>query len=341
MLSNRCIFTGAARFVSAAVSTSKAVCAALIAWAVLFVPVAQADTYPSRPIRIIVPFAPGGTASVMARLVGENLSRRLGQPVIIENKPGGGAIIGTDIVAKSEPDGYTLLLVASSHSTNPSLFSKLPYDTAKDFTPISLVASTPYMLLVHPTVPANSVAELVSYLKQRPDTINMSAGALGTPQHLGAELFKRATHVDVLLVPYKGSGAILPDLLAGRLSLAIENQAIIAKYVESGALRALAVTGTERSAAFPKVPTMLEAGVKDYVLTGWTAIVGPANMPPAIVQKLNTEIDAILREPAMRERLAGLGATPGGGSTADLHALFDKETAFWGKVIHDAGIRLD
>ena len=302
---------------------------------------AQGQSYPARPIRIVVPFAPGGTADVMARLVGQRLTARLGQPVTVENRAGGGAIIGTDVVAKSSPDGYSLVLVASSHSTNLSLHSKLPYDTVKDFTPVSLVASTPYMLVVHPSVPAKTVAELVTYLKQRPDTINVSAGALGTPQHLGAALFKRAADVNVLLVPYKGSGAILPDLMAGRLSLAFENQAIIATHIQSGVLRALAVTSSGRSALFPDVPTMVEAGFDNFLLTGWTAILGPANLPAAILQKLNTAINAVLQEPEVRDRLAAMGATPGGGSPEDLRDLVAKEIDVWGKVIREAGIRVE
>jgi len=305
-------------------------------------PVTRADSYPSQPVRMVVGFPPGGTTDVICRFLAQELSIRLGRPVVVENRGGASGIIGADAVAKAAPDGYTLLFTSSTHATNLNLYSKLPFDTLKDFTQISLVATTPYMLVVHPSVlQVANVSELVAHLKQHPGVYNMSAGALGTAQHLGAELFKRVTGVDVLLVPYKGSGSALPDIVAGRLALAFENEAIIGPYVQSGALRALAVTSSERAAAFPSVPTMMEAGVKDFELIGWFGVLGPANMPPAIMKRLNTEISAALRDPEMRKHLAGLGATPRGGPPGELNDLLTREIGVWGKVIHDAGIHLD
>lgn len=303
---------------------------------------AQAQSYPTQPVRMVVGFPPGGTTDVIGRILAQKLTTRLGRPVVVENRAGASGIIGADAVAKSAPDGHTLLLTSSTLGTNLNLYSKMPFDTVKDFTQISLVATTPYMLVVHPSVlPVTNVKELISYLKQRPGVFNMSAGALGTAQHLGAELLKRVAGLDVLLVPYKGSGAVLPDLAAGRLGLAFENEAIIGRYVQTGALRALAVTSAERAAAFPDIPTMMEAGVKDFQLIGWFGVLGPANMPPEIVQRLNAEITSALRDPDMRERLAALGATPRGGAPAELRDLLAREIDVWGKVIREAGIRLD
>jgi tripartite-type tricarboxylate transporter receptor subunit TctC len=301
----------------------------------------HAQSYPTQPVRMVVGFPPGGTTDVIARLLGQKLTSRLGRPVVVENRPGASGIIGADAVAKSAPDGYSLMLTSSTLGTNLNLYSKLPYDTVKDFTPVSLVATTPYMLVVHPSLPVHTVKELIAYLKQRPGVFNMSAGALGTAQHLGAELFKRVAGVDVLLVPYKGSGSVLPDMVAGRLSLAFENEAIIGRYAQSGALRALAITSAERSVAFPEIPTMMEAGVKDFQLIGWFGVYGPAHMSADIVQKLNTEITAVLQEPEMRERLAAMGATPRGGPPADLRDLLAREVDVWGKVIRDAAIHLE
>ena len=321
---------------------SKMALFAVAAIALFSTPVVRADPYPSQPVRMIVGFPPGGTTDVICRFLAQELSIRLGRPVVVENRGGASGMIGADAVAKSAPDGYTLLFTSSTHATNLNLYSKLPFDTIKDFTQISLVATTPYMLVVHPSVlQVTNVAELVAYLKQHPGVYNMSAGALGTAQHLGAELFKRVTGVDVLLVPYKGSGSALPDIVAGRLALAFENEAIIGPYVKSGALRALAVTSSERAAAFPNIPTMMEAGVKDFELIGWFGVLGPANMPPAIVKRLNAEISAALRDPEMRKHLAGLGATPRGGPPSELNDLLTREIGVWGKVIRDAGIHLD
>lgn len=323
-------------------AVAKVVAAALTVVSLLGAISAQAQSYPSQPVRMVVGFPPGGTTDVIARILSQKLTTRLGRSVIVENRAGASGIIGADAVAKSAPDGYTLLLSSSTLGTNLNLYSKLPFDTVKDFTPISLVATTPYMLVVQPSVvPVTNVKELISYLKQRPGVFNMSAGALGTAQHLGGELLKRSAGVDVLLVPYKGSGSVLPDLVSGRLGLAFENEAIIGRYVQAGTLRALAVTGAERAAAFPDVPTMMEAGVKDFQLIGWFGVFGPANMPPEIVQKLNAEISSVLGDPDMRERLAALGATTRGGPPTELRNLLAREIDVWGKVIREAGIRLD
>lgn len=310
----------------------------------LVVPAASglaADAYPGRPVRLLVAFPAGGTTDLLARIIAQKLSPRLGQPVVVENKPSAGGIVGTDSIAKSPPDGLSLLMVPSLHGTNLSLYSKLPYDSVKDFTPIALVATSPYALVMNPKMPARNVGELVAYLKSHPGEVNMSASAVGSPQHLAGELFKRSAGVDVVLVPYKGSGAILPDLMAGRVSLAFENQAVVAPHIKSGALKALAVTSAERSALLPDVPTMIESGVRDFVVIGWFGIMAAAGTPPDIVKRLNTELSAIMQEPEVRERLAAMGVTPLSGPPAVLRELLAREIDVWAKVIREANIRLD
>jgi tripartite-type tricarboxylate transporter receptor subunit TctC len=302
---------------------------------------AAGEDYPSRPVRLLVAFPPGGTTDLLARIIAQKLGPRLGQPVVVENKPSAGGIVGTESIAKSPPDGLNLLMVPSLHGTNLSLYSKLPYDSVKDFTPIALVATSPYALVMNPKVPAKNVPELIAYLKKHPGEVNMSASAVGSPQHLAGELFKRSAGVDVVLVPYKGSGAILPDLMAGRVSLAFENQAVVAPHIKSGALKALAVTSAERSALLPDVPTMVESGVKDFVVIGWFGIMTAANTPADIVKRLNTEIRAVMQEPEVRQRLAGMGVTPLSGPPSELRDLLAREIDVWGNVIREANIRLD
>lgn len=303
--------------------------------------VAAQTAYPNKPIRLLVAFPPGGTTDVLARLVAQKVSARMGQQMFVENRPSAGGIVGTDQIAKSAPDGYNLLMAPSLHATNLSLYSKLPYDTVKDFAPIALLATSPYVLVVHPGLPATNLRELIAHLKANPGKFNMSASAIGSPQHLAAELFKRSAGVDVTLVPYKGSGAILPDLIAGRVSLAFENQAVVAQHIQSGALRAIAVTSPERSAIFPQVPTVTESGLDQFVVIGWFGILAAANTPPEIVRRLNAEISAVMREPDVRERVAGLGATPMAGPPSALADLLAREIDVWGKVIREANIRLD
>ncbi len=294
--------------------------------------------YPTKPVHIVVPYPPGGATDVVTRIIAAKLSARLDQPVVVDNKPGAASIIGSDFVAKSEPDGYTLLMASNAHGTNPSLYSKLPYDSIKDFTPIALVAKFPYALVVYPGVPVKNVMELINYLKQKPGQVNMSAGAVGTSQHLTAERFKRSVGVDVLLVPYKGSGVIMPDLMAGRTSLAFENQAVVLPYIKSGAIKALAVTGEQRSPLLPDVPTMTEAGVDNFVAIGWLGIFAAARTPDDIVSGLNKEIAAIMQETDARARFAAIGATPLSGPPGDLRDQVSRDIEVWGKVIREAGI---
>lgn len=311
------------------------------AGAVSFFSTAQAQTYPSKPIRMVVGFPAGGTTNIMARTIGAKMAEQFGQPVIIDNRPGASGIIGADIVAKAQPDGYTLLMSSSTHGTNLSLYSKLPYDTIKDFSPVALVATTPYVLVVHPALPVQSVSELIAYLKARPGKLNFSSSSNGTAQHLAGELLKRTAGVDIQHIPYKGTGALLPDLLAGRISLAFENVSVMAPYIKSGAMRALAVTSTKRSSVLPNVMTMAEAGLPDFIVVGWFGIFTAAGTPPEIVKRLNTQIAMIMKESDISKRMLTLGADPLSGPPNDLRDLLAREIDVWGKVIREAGIRLD
>lgn len=302
---------------------------------------AAQDAWPAKPIRLLVAFPPGGTTDVLARLIAQQLGVRLGTQVVVENKPSAGGIVGTDQIAKSSPDGYELLMVPSLHGTNLSLYSRLPYDSVKDFAHIALVGTSPYVLVTNPEVPARDLAELVAHLKQNPGKLNMSASAIGSPQHLAAELFKRSAGVDVTLVPYKGSGAILPDLIAGRVSLAFENAAVVAPFIKSGQLRAIAVTSQARAATLPNVPTVMEGGLDKFVVIGWFGIMAAANTPAPIVKRLNDELSSIMRDPAVRDRISALGVTPMSGPPSALSELLTREIAVWGRVIREANIRLD
>ncbi len=303
-------------------------------------PARAADPYPSKVVRLVVAFPPGGATDALARIVAQKLSGRLGQQMIVENRPSPSGIGGSESVAKSAPDGHTLLFIPSLHATNVSFFPNLPYDSVKDFAPVSLIATSPYVLTMNPGVPVKSVKELIAHLKQRPGVLNVSASAIGSAQHLAAELFKRSAGVDIVLVHYKGSGAILPDLLAGRVSLAFENQAVVAPSIKNGSLVGLAVTASERSQVFPELPTMIESGVDGFVVVGWFGIVAPAQTPAEIIRRLNAEISASMQEADVRERVQTMGMRPLSGPPGDLRDLIAREIAVWGKVIREAGIKL-
>ncbi len=302
---------------------------------------AQAQTFPSKPIRMVVGFPAGGTTDIMARAIGAKMGERMNQQVIIDNRPGASGIIGADIIAKARPDGYTLLMSSSTHGTNLNLYSKLPYDTVKDFAPVALVATTPYVLVVHPSIPAQSVSELITYVKARPGMLSFASSSNGTAQHLAGELLKRSAGIDMQHVPYKGTGALLPDLLAGRVPLAFENVMVMTPYIKAGTLRPLAVTSAKRSAVLPDVMTMAEAGMPKFEVIGWFGIYTTAGTPPETIKLLNTQIASIMKEPDVRERIATQGGEPLSGPPSDLRDLLTREIDVWGKVIRDAGIRLD
>ncbi len=302
----------------------------------------HAQDYPSKPVRFVVPFAPGGTTDVLARLVGEKLSASLGQQFVVDNKPGAGGNVGTAQVAKAEPDGYTLLMgTVGTHAINASIYPSLPYDPVQDFAPVTLVATVPNVLVVNPEVPANSVAELIALAKEKPGELNFASSGNGSSIHLSGELFKAMTGVDIVHVPYKGSGPAVVDLLGGQVQMMFDNLPSSAPQIKAGKLRPLGVTSKERSPTLPDVPTIAEAGVPGYEALSWFGVLVPAGTRDAIVAKLQNEIAKALADPTMRERFAELGAVPVGGTSAEFADLITAETAKWAKVVQDAGIKLE
>jgi tripartite-type tricarboxylate transporter receptor subunit TctC len=302
---------------------------------------ASAETWPARPIRLMVPFAPGGGTDILARTIAPQLQGRLGQPLVIENKPGAGSTIGSDIVAKAPADGYTLLMVDTSFTVNPSLYAKLPYDSEKDFAPVALLAGAPVILLVHPSVPAQSVAELVALAKAKPGQLYYASGGNGASTHLGGELLKLVAGIDVVHVPYKGTGPAVTDLLGGQVQMMFTGISSGKQHVASGALRALAVTGAQRNKAMPEVPTFAESGLAGVDAGTYWALLAPAGTPAEIVERLNRELDAVLHLPELRGRAEELGYDVLGGPPARLADNLRSETAKWAEVVHRAGIKLD
>lgn len=301
---------------------------------------AAAQQYPVRPIRLLVPSTPGGSVDTLARTIGPKLSERWGQQVVVENRAGAGGAIAAETTAKSPPDGYTLMLgTIASLGTNVSLMKKLPYDPVKDFAPVTLVATQNLVLTVHPSLPVKSVRELVKFAQSRPGQLTFASAGNGTGSHLSGELFKLLAGVELLHIPYKGVAPALVDVISGQVSMSFPSILTSLPQVQSGRLRALAVSGAQRSAALPDLPTMMEAGVKDYESATWYGIVAPAATPSEIVSKLNTEIVAILKQPDTRERIARDGADPVGNTPQQFGAFMKSEIEKWRKVIRAAGIQ--
>ena len=307
--------------------------------AAVTVPVVAAQDYPRRPIRLIVALPPGGSTDIMGRMLAGKLGERLGQQVVVDNRPGASGIIGDDLVAKSQADGYTLLLGSGSFGTINSLYAKLPFDTAKDFAPIALFATSPYVFVVHPSVPVTAMPDFIAYARARPGQLNFAGSTPGSVQRLGGELLKRMTGIDMLYVPYKGTGALLPDLLGGRLQAAIDNVLVVVPYMKSGALRGLAVTSSKRSTVVPELPTIAETVAPGFQASGWFGVLAAAGTPPDIIRKLNAEIVGAMQQPETRERLLAQGAEPLSGPPDELRKLLVRERDVWGKVIRDAGIK--
>ncbi len=306
-----------------------------------FATLAQAQSYPAKSIRMIVGFPPGGTTDVIGRLVAAKLSERLGQQVVVENRPGASGMIGADAVAKASPDGYTLLMSSSTHATYTGLYNKVPFDPVKDFEPVSFIGTTPYVMVVHPSLPVKSVAELLSLAKARPGQLNYAASTPGTAQHLAWELFKRSTGTDLTYIAYKGTGALMPDLLSGRLQAAIDNVAVMTQHVKNGALRGIAVTSPKRSPLLPDLPTIAESGVPGFQAIGWFGVFAPAGTPEPVVRALTEKISAVLKQPEVLERMSELGAEAASGGQDDLRKLLANEMSVWGKVIREAGVKID
>ena len=300
---------------------------------------ARAQTYPSKQITIVVPASPGGAIDLAARLIGQKLTEAWGQPVVIDNRAGATGIIGTDLVAKSPPDGHMLVLVASSHAINPSMVKKLPFDTLKSFEPVALTHVVPLVLIVSPQLPVKSVAELIAYGKAHPGQLSFASSGNGGAPHFSGELFKSMAGIDMQHIPYKGSTLAHPDLMGGRVSLMFDTLTAVSAQVKSGKLRALAVTTPKRLAALPDVPTVAESGLPGYETSTWGGLLAPAGTPAATVALLNAEVDRILALPDVRQRFENAGMEPAGGTPQQFAAFIASETTKWAKVAAQAGIQ--
>ena len=304
---------------------------------------AYAQSYPSKPIRLVVPYPPGGPLDIMARAIGQKLTEAWSQPVVVDNRAGAGGNIGADLVAKSPADGYTLLMGAvATHAINPTLYAKIPYDPVRDFTPVALVAQVPNILVVNPAVPVKSVTELIELARAKPGYLNFGSGSTGSTGHLAGELFKTMAGVQMVHIPYKGGAPAMADLLAGQVQLMFDNLANALPNVKAGRLRALAVTTLARSPAMPDLPTMAESGLPGFDLTTWFGLMVPAGTPPEIVAKLNAEIVRALNAKDMRERLEKMGAEPPANNTPEHFAAFVRaEAAKYAKVVKDSGAKVE
>jgi tripartite-type tricarboxylate transporter receptor subunit TctC len=297
------------------------------------------DNYPSRTIRYIVPYPPGAFNDTLARIVSQKLGEAWGVPVVVENRPGGGTLIGTEAVAKAAPDGYTLLGVAFPFGANPSIYKNLPYDTVKDFTPLVLAGRTQNLLVVRPSMPINSVKDLIDYAKKNPGKVSYGSTGIGSSNHLSMELFKSMAGIDIVHVPYKGSAPMVNDLLGEHIDTAFDNTPNVLPQVNAEKLRALGVSSTKRSTLAQNIPTVSEAGVPGYEVTVWFGIVGPAGMRPEIVRKLNTEMNTIFKMEDVKRRFEEQGVEPVGGSPSQFGDHIRAEIQKWAKVVKDANIQ--
>ena len=312
------------------------------AFALLAASVAGAQSWPAKPIRWIVPFAPGGTTDILARTISDKLTIALGKPVIVENNPGAGGGVGAVQTAKAAPDGYTIMGgTISTHAINASLYKTLPYDPVKDFTPITLIARVPNLLVVNPDVPAKNVRELIALMKANPGKYSFASSGNGTSQHLSGELFKSMAGVDMQHIPYKGSPAALQDVVSGQVTMTFDNITTAWPLAKAGKLRALAVTTAKRSPIAPEVPTLAEAGLAGYEIGSWQGVFAPAGTPADIVKRLNVEIVKIINMPDVREKLVNLGAEPVGDTPDEFAALVKSEGAKWAAVVKQSGARVD
>jgi tripartite-type tricarboxylate transporter receptor subunit TctC len=312
-----------------------------LALGAIVLPAQAQDKWPSKPITYVVPFPAGGTTDILARLIGQKLGPALGTTVIIDNRPGAGGNIGSELVARAAPDGYTIMGgTISSHSINASLY-KLSYDPLKSFAPITLIGTNANVLVVNPASPFKSVKELIAAAKAKPDSLSFASAGNGTSQHLSAELFKTMAGIDMVHIPYKGSAPAIQDVIGGQVPLMFDTTVVAGPFIQSGKVRALAVTSARRVATLPDVPTMAEAGVPGYGVVSWQAMFAPAGTPPAIVQRLQTEVAAILKQPDVQERLAKLGVDPSGMAPQQLAEFQAAEIAKWAKVVKAANVKVD
>jgi tripartite-type tricarboxylate transporter receptor subunit TctC len=300
---------------------------------------AQSVAYPGRPVRLVVPFAAGGTNDILGRIVAEKLSEKFGQPFVADNRAGANTVVGSEIVARATPDGHTLLIVSASIAVNPSLVRALPYDTQRDFAPIGTVAGGPYLMVIHPAVPAKSINEFIAWVKSQQGRVNYASTGTGGPPHLAAELLKIAGGIDMQHIPYKGGGAVMPDLIAGRVSMFFGSIATLRPHVESGRLRAVGMTTAQRATAMPDVPTFIEAGLAGYEVNGWYGLMTTGKTPRAIVERMSTTLRQILHDAATRDLLLKNGLDPLPGSADEFARLLSDEIVKWAKVVKAAGIK--
>ncbi len=304
-------------------------------------PASAAGAYPDKPIRLIVPQPPGGTSDILARVLASKLAENLRQQIIIDNRAGASGTIGTDLAAKSPPDGYTLVLVYTTHATTPGIYGKLPYDPVADFAPVTLAAAAPLLLVVHPKIPVTSVKELIAYAKTRPGELNFCSAGNGSGSHLAGELFNTMTGVKLTHIPYKGSGLAITELIGGQVQLMFAGIVPIDPHVKSGRVRSIAVTSAKRSVAIPQVPTIAESGLPGFEVVGWYGVLAPARTPHPVVARLHNEFVKILQTQDIRDRLLSEGAEPVGNTPAEFTAFIKTDIGRWAKVIKAAGAKLD
>lgn len=302
---------------------------------------ALAQDWPNKSVTLVVPFPPGGTTDVLARALGEKLSQSLGQPVIVENKPGAGATLGADYVAKAKPDGYTLLVGAVHHTIASSVYKKLPYDFQKDFAPITMIALVPNVLTINATTPARNMAELVALAKVKPGGMTYGSNGNGTAQHLIGTQFQNMTGTDIVHIPYKGSGPLATDLLGGQISMSFDTITPVLQHIKGGKLRALAVTTAKRSSALPDVPTLDEAGLKGFNIGTWFGVLAPVATPKSVVIKLNTEMVKVIQSAEFRKRMDEIGAEPIGNSSEQMAQQISGETRKFATLVKEAKVTLD
>jgi tripartite-type tricarboxylate transporter receptor subunit TctC len=303
---------------------------------------AQAQSYPNKPVKLVAPSTPGDAPDVIARLVADKLSTALGQQFVVENRPGAGGVVGSDYVAKAAPDGYTLIMGnAGSHGINAAVYAKLPYDIQKDFAPVSQIAIAPNVMVINPSVPANSVAEFIAYAKANPGKLSYASGGNGSSAHMSMELFKSMAGIDIQHVPYKGSSPALTDVVSGQVVAFIGNMPPTVPLIKAGKLRALAVTTRSRSALMPELPTIAEAGLPGFETVAWFGVLAPTATPPDVVNKLSAEIARIAKSPEIRDKLVAMGAEPVGSTPEEFKAVIDRDIAKWKPLAQKVGIKID
>jgi tripartite-type tricarboxylate transporter receptor subunit TctC len=313
-----------------------------IAACVVATPPSFAQTWPTKPIKVVVPYNAGGTADLLARTIGQKLSEKLGQQVVVDNRPGAGGNLGADVVAKAKPDGYTLVMgTVATHAINPTLYPALPFDAQKSFAPIVLVATLPNIVVVHPSLPAKSVKELIALAKSKPDGLAFASAGNGTSQHLAASMFEKQVGVQMTHVVYKGSAPAVADLVSGQVHLMFDNIPISLEQVRAGKLRALAVTGPKRSPALPDLPTLAESGLPGFAVTSWFGLFAPAGTPPAVIERINREVNAALADDKLRNQYLQQGIEPAGGTPQVFASFVADEIGRWAKVVRDSGAKIE